>query len=670
MSKRFILCLVLSFFPATLPAQKNVGSASRSQDHSVHRGIIRHGEHLVDLVLAQAGTTNTRHLDAFETIVRSLIEQAANQSAPLVNEKIDGSPSIVLGFTPEGKPFVAYKGQVLRTVREQQLVTTPSEAKRFFSAKPVLAAKYASLINRLAPRLRAIDSKFHELIFQGDLLFAEEDDGKQINDGSIVLQPNTIPYTIPPDSLHYSAIARAKVGLVIHTVGKRKVDAETGRLLVEPIANRKPLVDAFVAGLRSPNVFAITPLRRNVPIALETPLSSSTVQSIDTLLDSIRADLSELPETFTSVWRSQLEPSWRPFFNSGVRPPANGGIYLKASKQEPFAFEELVEQYRQWATQRAKATLELSQLEAVLQTDSEALERVLRAYYHAIEIQYLLQPSLSEMFQSVLGGAPVEGVMLEHDSTIVKLVDRLQFTLRNNAYRERASSLAQFDLYPEPFDQWRPGAIFLVGKFQPVHIGHIEMIRQIRKQYPDKELYIIASAKAPNLAATHWKDLGAAPRKGDLSKGEYTHVFDQKLRRLMFQHSLGDLAPVYFLDAALFSSYVRLAHAQGLEGNVYRAVGEKEMEAGRFNDEFEKWGSHVKPLAIDMQEGGISATQLRAAIAELSSLKKGEIQETAEETLQKGLSMITDDQARKRVCAQLIRQWKKVDRRARELIKK
>ncbi len=120
------------FDASQVPDSAGLDETARTPtDSSKPAGIIRHGEHWADLILSQGGSSDPRYLRAFDESARSLLEQARAGSFARVNEKIDGSPSIVLGFTADNRPFVTYKGDIGMIKGEPRLVTSEQEASSF-----------------------------------------------------------------------------------------------------------------------------------------------------------------------------------------------------------------------------------------------------------------------------------------------------------------------------------------------------------------------------------------------------------------------------------------------------------------------------------------------------------------------------------------------------------
>jgi len=96
----------------------------------------------------------------------------------------------------------------------------------------------------------------------------------------------------------------------------------------------------------------------------------------------------------------------------------------------------------------------------------------------------------------------------------VKFVDRLDFTLQNNQKRGPSVNLPlegsnPFSRFSPPLNRWAPGTAFVVMKGQPVHSGHIKMIKLAEKALG--AVTVLASNKAPNFEVENWKEIGSAP---------------------------------------------------------------------------------------------------------------------------------------------------------------
>src|SRR5262245_57382600 len=277
---------------AARPAQR------AAAHHQVDKGLVSHGEHLADFVL-------TGNVKPYARFVRRLTTQIGEGRLRDVNEKFDGSPSIVLGFSTKG-PFVAYKRELERKKGPQRLVHTPAEAQALFRRSPALAKAYASLIEHTREAMAGLQGTDLEgLVFQGDLLFSEGSDRKTVSDDRIIVRPNQVSYEVGRDDPDFGRLSEAKVGFVIHTIGKRMIGTD-GRIGIRPAsrAGQRDQLERFVERLGSKQVFALHPLRPE--IALERPSGTPPLDDAraGALLRRIQA-IDRLSPAFFEEWHGK-----------------------------------------------------------------------------------------------------------------------------------------------------------------------------------------------------------------------------------------------------------------------------------------------------------------------------------------------------------------------------
>ncbi|MCB0337819.1 MAG: hypothetical protein KDD62_15990, partial [Bdellovibrionales bacterium] len=122
------------------------------------RGTLQHSEHFVDLILEQAGFPGDRQFQAFSAIAEKMIAELQQDTIPTVNEKIDGSPAVVLGFDAEGKAFVAYKKRYEHS--EQVLFTNSYRVDQFYEGNLALRRTYRGCVKYLLPQLEKLREEF------------------------------------------------------------------------------------------------------------------------------------------------------------------------------------------------------------------------------------------------------------------------------------------------------------------------------------------------------------------------------------------------------------------------------------------------------------------------------------------------------------------------------
>lgn len=680
---------------ASVQACAEAIKAAASEDSSARSGMLQHREHFADLILAQGASLQTRHIQAFETMVRDLIAGIAAGAIPLLNEKFDGSPAVALGFTPgTDQPFVTYKADIPELDKQiqrkkQRLPTTVAEAEKAF---PNLKQIMAPAIEHLGPGMRKVVAELKDYIFQGDLLFTPQ--GEQPDkDGKIriirenhriTLQPNAVPYVLERGTPEFAAIASARVGIVIHTVSRRTVRPD-GLLAAVPLETEEQarvhtLISRLVAALSSREAFAIDPWQTHVPTARQVAWTPETQATALALLESVQSKLASLSPEFRKAWSGNHLAQFRIFFNSSLRPGARGGIYRRAAEGLALDWDGLVRKMRGFTYARAGGPVKESYVQSLENFYSEhgkELEVLIRAYYDAIRLHYTLAPYLNEAARSKLGGGEIEGMMLETHDTVVKFVDRLDFTVRNNARRGTLPNVEisegtprgppQFSDLPEPFNRWQPGAAFVLMKGQPVHSGHLRMIRRAVEMNPGAPVYVIASNREADLAASAWGDLGLTDTKKELEARDYTYIFSGALKREILESGLNGAAPVYILNPGTLWSYLKIAQATGAQGQVKVVMGQKEWDRARYDDQLEEHAVVLDKLVVDMQSEGISGTQVRRALRDFV-LEAGEKRQAALAVLEAALAEIPTKKRRKQLLNKLAKEWEAADSAAQRAL--
>ena len=667
---------------------------------STRKGILAHGEHLTDLLLdivPGADTNEFPGVDQHEAFVRKLIGDIESKRVTLINEKFDGSPSIVLGFDEAKKPFVAYK-HGLGGKNGPRIIRNVKEANTVFRGS-VMGDLFEDCIRFLRPRLLKFKEK--DLVFQADLLFTPRNGAKTLLDDQVNIRanPSGITYTVSRDSRFFAPLSQAKVGLVVHTAGRRVKDPETGNESIEPLED-EALIEKLVSTLRSDDVFAIDPWSRNVGIDGGVDSFDGVKKSlIEGALEEIRRGMTSLGKEFRGEVKKFL-PHLKIFLNASLKEGSDGGIYRAAAEGKDFDFEQLHGSFALWLKKRSetmhvnpqgvktrfapkKAPQDFEEFSAKYHGE---LSSFFKAYYDANRIQYILKPHMREVYSSKLGGGRIEGIMMTDGTTKlkVKLVDRLDFTMQNfagekdreiskNARRARRKAdvkAVSRKVTPKVYRKWRgrvkEGAVFFIGKMQPPHAGHIAMIGAAISMFGLENVFVMPSDKAPNFLAESWREIGAGKHntKKELEAGLYTHVFSPELRADILRYGLPEGAQICFSDTRNFWSYLKKAKDNERKGSVRLIVGEKEMEGGSYKDQTERFASHLKVVPIQMKAGGVSATDVRNAVKSL--YKNGD--EASYEYLSEAYSFISPAKERDRIIGRMVEEWRQLDAVVKELL--
>ena len=167
---------------------------------------LQHLTHLEDVIIGDPRGVSYAYAvlaDFAKTLNGGTVSRALN-----VSIKWDGAPSLVFGTDPaDGRPFVATKSAFAKTPK---LAKTHADIDEMYTTgvNGVLHVAF----DTLAPHAR--------IPLQGDVLFLSSTRSQQVIDGvaSFVFQPNTILYAVPVDSHLGHRIARASIGIVVHTM--------------------------------------------------------------------------------------------------------------------------------------------------------------------------------------------------------------------------------------------------------------------------------------------------------------------------------------------------------------------------------------------------------------------------------------------------------------------
>ncbi len=647
-------------------------------------GVVRHRAHWVDLILEQGASANLNPAVDFEKIARDLIAGIRKKEIEILNEKIDGAPAIVFGFDSDDRPFVVYKLDIGRKSGPPRLIHSREDCAKYFDLDNPVGQILAEAIEQLAPAMQRYGRR--DLTFQADLLFTPVSGEKREDPltQSLHFKPNRhgIEYILPQGSKFQPYAAEAKVGLVVHTVGVRQI-GEEGKLEINPSSETLE-IEALLKAIRSPELFAIDPWSRKVRIDqnMQLGFTQDKATRAEELLSSIRDKSSSLSREFQAEWK-RLLPHLKIFFNSSLKDGGTGGIYKAAQADEPFDFQRILDKFQGWVDARSiKAgptpKWVARKFEHLRTASHGEFSALCEAYFDAIRLQYLLKPHMQEVYSSKLGGGRIEGVILQSGETVVKLVDRLDFTMLNfqgDEERRRIRKLnnrakdyepvdqrkkfASLETLPAPFNSWHPGAVFVILKAQPPHTGHIALINEVVAKAGDAPVYVIASAKSPIVRSAHWKRFGATDTKRELNDQDYTYILDKNLRKEILRAGVEKAAKIHFIEPQAFWAYVSRAKKEEASGQVYLAMGEKEADEGRYDKQLEKYRSHLCPIVVKMQKEGISGTMVREAIKAVA--QSGDFH--SEQLLDRAFEFIPADR-RNDVIERVIQAWKKVDAHA------
>lgn len=202
---------------------------------NLFEAVNKHMEHFEDSVFdGQDGIK--RNIEMVGPIFDTL-----NGTGKNITMKWDGAPAVIFGTDPvTDKFFVSTKGIFAKTPK---VAYSESDIDKLFpgGAGP-----------KLKEAFRYLKSTDPTNIYQGDLLFTSGDKKRETIDGKqyLTFTPNTITYAVPLDSDLANEVARAKIGIVVHTRYKGEIGNLSATFDVKANEFKKSstvwLQDAFV----------------------------------------------------------------------------------------------------------------------------------------------------------------------------------------------------------------------------------------------------------------------------------------------------------------------------------------------------------------------------------------------------------------------------------------
>ena len=170
-----------------------------------------HLEHLEDEILNN-GVPGGKNAISFLLSLSDML-QGYSKKKMNVTVKWDGAPAIFAGTNPEnGKFFVGTKAIFNK-------VGGRVGPKINYTVADIKKNHHAGLQDKLIPALRYFSKLNIPGVWQGDLLYTQEDLKKADvgGDTCVIFTPNTITYAVPLESDVAKQIISAKIGVVWHT---------------------------------------------------------------------------------------------------------------------------------------------------------------------------------------------------------------------------------------------------------------------------------------------------------------------------------------------------------------------------------------------------------------------------------------------------------------------
>jgi len=388
-----------------------------------------HMTHLEDLLLDRGYDGAVEALSYAESVRNMLAKGKGDRGN--VTVKWDGSPAIFAGTDPsDGKFFVGTKAVLSKNPK---YIKSPADVRKYYNDQPDLG-KTLLAAHKFLQKLGISG------VVQGDLMFTEGEVTTEDFDGEAhyVFTPNTITYAVPVDSDLGRTIARAKLGIVLHTTH------EAG----ESLRDTEMSFGVDISGLNdTPDVWVDDATYKDY-----TGVVSLTPEEDKNIKQEIAAATKRLKQLGkanfeTIISNPDFKRHIQPFINKRVRT----GEYISDTTEFVKGFFEFFQEKTKKGIEDLKPNFQQKRLDkidakkAFLEENEKALYALLDLYVHLNNIKLLLIKKLNVIdgvktfIKSEEGGYDVtnpEGfVAIGSDGNAVKLVDRLEFSKMNFARR-------------------------------------------------------------------------------------------------------------------------------------------------------------------------------------------------------------------------------------------
>ena len=340
--------------------------------------------------------------------------------------KWDGAPAIICGINPEnGKFFVGTKSVFNKTPK---INYTTSDIRRNHGGE---------LANKLMICLRELPKLGLSGVYQGDLLYTRGDlkganiDGEKM----ITFTPNTITYAVPADSDIGRRIARAKLGIVFHTV-------YTGKTM-----NNMTAGFGSIKGQGPASIFLASASYQDT--SGSSTFNKGELSRFDGLIRMAQGSLSKAKPMLDEISKNSSDP-----LSVGFRLKTYFNYYIKNSKSGMDKVRVMQAGFRDYYANILQAEIDAKKTdkgkEKYIKAKAEGLkfiDRNKQALYFAIAshislanaknflIQKLSQVQSIGHFLRTPNGykvtAPEGYVAVDRVAGAIKLVDRLEFSRAN-----------------------------------------------------------------------------------------------------------------------------------------------------------------------------------------------------------------------------------------------
>ena len=382
-----------------------------------------HLEHIEDIIITDGFEGGKAVVEYFRGLLLTL--KGTSSEAIQVSVKWDGAPAVVCGVNPDnGKFFVGTKSVFAKN------------AKVNYTKKDI-AANHGTdeLGQKLLKCLVHLKKLNMQGVFQGDLLFTDEDITRKNIDGKphLTFTPNTITYAVPEQSELANKIDTAKVGIIFHTT-------YNGENLADMTASGGADITNFS---QNNNVFFDNASYKDVSGSAK--FTDDETKIFLNELDKLESLLSNVPRNISNLFGANQDfvPFFQMYINAMVKEgslPTNSNQFLQGFQK--FYIDRMQQQISGLKAQKALALRQdkIKQMPQFLNKLRAPLQRMLSFYK---QVQKMKAMILKKMNQAMAIGSfaqtenglvvtdPEGFVAVDKTGNAVKLVDRLGFSRRN-----------------------------------------------------------------------------------------------------------------------------------------------------------------------------------------------------------------------------------------------
>ncbi len=387
-----------------------------------------HLEHLEDSILFDGAQGASDAFKFLDELARVFSGQGNNNFK--ITTKWDGAPAIFCGTYPGTKRFFVGTKSVFN--KDAKINFRDLDIEGNHGHAP-------GLVSKLKDSLKYFPSLGIRGVAQGDLLFTDDKKYATINgERCITFTPNTITYSIPQSSSLYAKADRAKIGVVFHTTYTGSSVDSLNASFGYDINQLKTSDDVLVLSAETGQ------LGKNVLLTKqETQKLHNMKRSSARLLRSSGTFLDEVASQIEANDQLTVGPRLKIYFNTYVR---QGRRVSSASKFvqdfETYFAAECQKAVDKVKTPKAKATKLKKMydgLDFIEANKSKMITTVgLYTTLQQCKLLFIRKLERGETIGTYLRSdngykitSPEGYVAISNNTTAVKLVDRLQFSVAN-----------------------------------------------------------------------------------------------------------------------------------------------------------------------------------------------------------------------------------------------